>query len=69
MKEPIAWGCKTCLKFDWKHIKKQLAKPEHIAYRGCDIGGCNGKMIPLYDLTERELSLLDRFSPVKSEPL
>ncbi len=46
--KPVAWGCKTCNKFDWAGIKKQLAAPEHISYRGVDIGSCNGEMIPLY---------------------
>lgn len=46
-KEPIAWACKTCNKVDWADSDEQLAKPEHRAHRGVDIGECKGKMIPL----------------------
>ena len=52
--KPIAWGCKTCNKFDWADTKEQLAFPEHVAHRGVDIGDCEGKMIPLYALKEDE---------------
>lgn len=48
----IAWGCKTCKKFDWVESDEQLAKPEHVSMRGVDIGDCNGKMIPLYEEVE-----------------
>lgn len=47
-RKPIAWGCKTCNKIDWADSKEQLAKPEHISYRGIDLGNCKGKFIPLY---------------------
>lgn len=49
VKTPIAWGCKTCNKIDWVDTKEQLAKPEHLSYRGVDIGTCKGKFIPLFD--------------------
>ncbi len=48
-KKPVAWGCKTCNKFDWAHIKESLAYPEHVSHRGHDIGDCKGTMIPLFD--------------------
>ncbi len=51
-KEPIAWACKVCNKMDWADSKEQLAKPEHRAYRGVDIGECKGEMIPLYKKEE-----------------
>ena len=54
LRNPIAWGCKTCNKIDWadsvdpfkfsKHVF-----PEHVRHRGFDIGKCKGKMIPLFD--------------------
>ena len=47
-KKPIAWACRTCNKVDWADAKEQLAKPEHVSYRGVDLGTCTGKMIPLY---------------------
>ncbi len=47
--EIVAWGCKTCLKFDWVHVKEAMAKPEHVPHRGFDIGNCPGKMILLYE--------------------
>jgi hypothetical protein len=46
---PTAWACRTCNKVDWADTKEQLAKPEHVAHRGVDIGTCKGQMIPLYD--------------------
>ena len=45
---PTAWACRTCGKVDWADTDEQLAKPEHVAYRGVDIGTCKGRMIPLY---------------------
>jgi hypothetical protein len=45
---PYAWYCPVCKKFDIAHEKEQMAKPEHIAHRGVDIGSCNGRMIRLY---------------------
>jgi hypothetical protein len=48
-KEPIAWACRTCNKIDWVDSKEQLAQPEHVSYRGVDIGNCVGKMVKLYD--------------------
>lgn len=45
----VAWACKTCNKVDWADSKEQLAKPEHVPYRGIDLGTCKGKFIPLYD--------------------
>ena len=39
-KKPIAWGCKTCNKIDWADKEEQTAKPEHVCYRGTDIGVC-----------------------------
>jgi len=47
-RNPIAWGCKTCNKIDWADSKEQLAKPEHVSYRGIDLGSCDGEFIPLY---------------------
>lgn len=47
-KQPIAWACKTCGKIDWADSKEQKAQPEHISYRGIDLGECKGKMIPLF---------------------
>jgi hypothetical protein len=47
-KKPFAWACKTCNKIDWADTNEQLAKPEHISYRGVDLGTCKGEMIPLY---------------------
>jgi len=46
---PKAWYCPVCKKFDLADIEKPMAKPEHVPYRGVDIGSCNGEMIPLYD--------------------
>jgi len=48
IKKPIAWACRTCNKIDWYDSEEQLAIPEHVSYRGFDIGLCKGKMIPLY---------------------
>jgi len=45
---PYAWVCRTCGKIDFADIKEQTAQPEHVSYRGVDIGTCKGKMIPLY---------------------
>ena len=52
--KPIAWGCRVCNKIDWADSTEQMAKPEHVAHRGCDIGKCKGKMIPLYEAKEQE---------------
>ena len=46
---PIAWYCPVCKKFDLADAKEPMAKPEHIPYRGVDVGSCKGVMIPLYD--------------------
>ncbi len=48
----IAWGCPVCKKFDWADAPTPLAKPEHIPYRGVDLGTCKGKMIPLCIATD-----------------
>ena len=53
-KKPIAWGCRTCNKIDWADKEEQTAKPEHVCYRGTDIGECDGEMIPLYGETINE---------------
>ena len=47
-RKPIAWACRTCSKIDWADSESNLAKPEHISYRGADIGTCKGVMVPLY---------------------
>jgi len=47
-REHVAWGCRTCNKIDWVNNSKQLAKPEHVAYRGIDVGTCKGEMIKLF---------------------
>ena len=44
----VAWACRTCNKIDWVDSKEQIAKPEHIAHRGVDIGTCDGEFIELY---------------------
>lgn len=44
----IAWGCRTCNKIDWVDNEAACAKPEHVPYRGVDIGICSGKMEKLY---------------------
>ena len=46
--QPTAWYCPVCKKFDLADVEKPLATPEHIPYRGIDIGECKGKIIPLY---------------------
>lgn len=52
----VAFGCRVCNKFDWKDRNvPPLAKPEHVSYRGVDIGSCKGVMIPLF--AEKEDSL------------
>ena len=48
----IAWGCRACNKIDWVDDNEAKAMPEHIPYRGMDIGKCKGKMIKLYSLNE-----------------
>ena len=48
---PTAWACRKCGKADWADDKEQRAKPEHVSYRGVDLGECVGRggiMIPLY---------------------
>jgi hypothetical protein len=49
---PTAWACKRCNKIDWSDVNEQLAKPEHVSYRGVDIGTCSGKMVPLYSVDD-----------------
>lgn len=49
VRKPVAWGCRTCNKIDWRDSEKSLAAPEHVAYRGYDIGCCKGVFVPLYD--------------------
>lgn len=51
---PYAWVCRKCNKFDFADVEEQLAKPEHVSYRGVDLGTCKGKMIPLYTLEQLE---------------
>ncbi len=46
---PTAWACRTCNKIDWADTDEKLAKPEHIPYRGIDLGECKGTMIQLYE--------------------
>lgn len=46
----VAFACRTCNKVDWMHTKEQTAKPEHVSYRGVDLGDCPGKMVRLYGL-------------------
>ena len=45
------WECEVCGKSDRSDVKEALAKPEHVPYRGVDIGICKGKMI------KREITL------------
>ena len=45
---PTAWACRKCGKFDWADTDEQLAQPEHVSYRGIDLGTCGGQMVPLY---------------------
>jgi len=45
--DTVAWYCATCFKFDYKGTEEAFATPEHIPYRGADIGTCKGKMIAL----------------------
>ena len=45
---PTAWACRVCGKVDWSDTEEQLARPEHWSYRGCDVGKCEGDMVPLY---------------------
>lgn len=45
--------CPVCYKFDFPS-GEPLAKPEHIPYRGIDVGECKGKMIKLYIIEEIE---------------
>ena len=52
VEKKVAWYCPVCHKFDLADIKEQLAKPEHISYRGIDLGNCKGKMIPLVSLDD-----------------
>jgi len=49
--ELIVWACPVCKKVDFKSEIEQSARPEHISYRGIDIGSCTGNMIPLYSLS------------------
>ncbi len=44
----VAWYCPICKKFDFVDSEEVLCKPEHIPYRGVDIGSCKGRMIKLY---------------------
>ncbi len=47
-KRPYMWYCPVCKKYDLAGVKENLASPEHIPYRGVDIGSCKEEMIPLY---------------------
>ena len=50
--ETEMWYCPKCNKFDFANSKECIAKPEHIPYRGVDMGSCKGEMIPLISLTQ-----------------
>jgi len=50
VRRPTAWACRTCNKVDWEIEEECMARPEHVSYRGVDIGTCEGKFIPLYDV-------------------
>lgn len=39
-----AWYCSTCHKATTNLTPNDDAKPEHISYRGVDLGCCPGKM-------------------------
>lgn len=43
-----AWYCPLCKKIDLVDTKEYEASPEHIPYRGMDIGDCSETMIKLY---------------------
>lgn len=47
-RRPDGWVCRICLKVDFADTEEQLAKPEHVAYRGVDLGKCKGKFLPFY---------------------
>lgn len=51
-KMPTVWACRLCGKADWSDTDEQLAKPEHVSYRGVNIGTCKGKMVPLYSVLD-----------------
>jgi hypothetical protein len=38
MKKPVSWTCPVCGKTDYADSKENLAAPEHVPYRGVDIG-------------------------------
>jgi len=46
--QPYMWYCPVCNKFDLSSAVELMAIPEHIPYRGVDIGKCKSDMIKLY---------------------
>jgi hypothetical protein len=52
------WACPVCKKWDTSIHKEPMAKPEHIPYRGIDLGECPGTFvkinIKLKDLLEKD---------------
>lgn len=56
---PKAWYCPVCGKFDLMDSEEPMARPEHVPYRGIDIGTCKGEMIPLYDCKDCSLKSID----------
>lgn len=65
---PTAWACKTCGKVDWDDTRQQLAKPEHVSYRGFDIGSCKGKMVPLYSEDAIRKAMDEKYNAEGKQP-
>jgi len=54
MEEYIGWYCDVCGKSDYTETERPMAGPEHVPYRGIDIGSCKGlmKLFTLSDAVE-----------------
>lgn len=47
-KRPVSWKCPVCGKSDYADTDENTAAPEHIPYRGVDVGSCDGVMVAIY---------------------
>lgn len=53
-KKKFGWICPVCKKFDLASTEERMGAPEHVPYRGIDIGKCKGNMIDAYSKSELE---------------
>ena len=63
-KKPIAYYCKRYKKLKLGNSREnfQRTNPEHLSYKETDIREGDGEMIPVYELNEEEMKILDEYN-------